>query len=74
MTALHLAGWMMMLIAAYFILLLSISPQWTQLDRIHALASHGVPPNIDATALWAILATGLLAFLAGMWRSRRKHL
>ena len=72
-TALHLAGWMMLLIAAYFVLLLMISPQWTQLDRIHALASHGIPPNLNKTGLWPILVTGLVAFLYGMWTSRHKH-
>ena len=72
-TALHLAGWMMLLIAAYFVLLLMISPQWTQLDRIHALASHSIPPNLNAAGLWAILAIGLVAFLYGMWHGHRKH-
>ena len=72
-TALHLAGWMMLLIAAYFVLLLMISPQWTQLDRIHALASHSIPLNLNAAGLWAILAIGLVAFLYGMWRGHRKH-
>ena len=71
--ALHLAGWMMMLIAAYFVLLLMISPQWTQLDRIHALSSHSIPPNLNATGLWIVLAIGLAAFLYGIWRGHRKH-
>jgi hypothetical protein len=64
---------MMLLIAAYFVLLLMISPQWTQLDRIHALASHSIPLNLNAAGLWAILAIGLVAFLYGMWRGHRKH-
>ena len=72
-TALHLAGWMMLLIAAYFVLLLMISPQWTQLDRIHALASHSIPPNLNAAGLWTVLAIGLVAFLYGMWHGYRKH-
>ena len=73
-TALHLAGWMMMLIAAYFVLLLMISPQWTQLDRIHALSSHGIPPNLNATGLWIVLVISLATFLYGIWRGHRKHL
>jgi Predicted transporter (DUF2162). len=72
-TALHLAGWMMLLIAAYFVLLLMISPQWTQLDRIHALASHSIPPNLNTARLWTILAIGLVTFLCGMWHGHRKH-
>lgn len=71
-TALHLAGWMMLLLAAYFVLLLMISPQWTQLDRIHAVASHSIPPSFSGTAFWSLLTVFALVFLAGLLRSPRR--
>ncbi|MBP5673467.1 MAG: hypothetical protein J6X49_13840 [Victivallales bacterium] len=71
-SALHLAGWMMLLIAAYFVLLLMMSPQWTQLDRIHAVASHSIPPSFSGTAFWSLLAVFALAFMTGLLRSPRR--
>ena len=71
-SALHLAGWMMLLLAAYFVLLLMFSPQWSQLDRIHAVASHSIPPSFSGTSFWALLILFTFAFLTGILRSSRR--
>ncbi len=63
--ALHVAGWMMLLLAAYFVLLLLMSPQWTQLDRIHAVASHSLPPAVTGISLLWMIAVFCVVFLAG---------
>ena len=72
-TPLRLAGWMMLFIAAYFTLLLLISPQWTQLDRIYALARHGVPPDVSSAGFWWMLAAIAAFFAAGFARTAIKR-
>ena len=65
-TPLRLAAWMMLLLSAYFTLLLTLSPQWAQLDRIHALAQHAVPSAPTGLGLSTMLAAFSIVFLAGL--------
>lgn len=65
--ALHLAGWMMLLLAAYFVLLLLMSPQWSQLDHIHAVASHSQPPAVSCSSFMWLLVAFIGVFVVGVF-------
>ena len=72
-TSLRLAAWMMLLLAAYFTLLLIMSPQWAQLDRIHALAQHSIPPAVSDKGFWLAIVLLPSTFAIGFAHSLLKR-
>jgi hypothetical protein len=66
-------GGFMLLVAAYFILSVTIMPQFADLDKVYRLAGYGSDlPGWDSSRLLPTAAVLVAAFLIGWGNTYRK--